>query len=113
MTRTKKALFGLITATMVLLLLEGFLSFVSALRTGSTVEGMREEVHTEYDPELGWTNLPGYVSDRTVPFAVTINSQGLRATRAFASHPWSRSTRWVSGWSATFSRMVPNMRVVR
>lgn len=33
-----------------------------------------------YHPSYGWTNIPGYVSDERVPFRVTINGQGLRAT---------------------------------
>ncbi len=37
-----------------------------------------------YHPLLGWTNQPGYRSDETVPFSVTINSQGLRATDDYA-----------------------------
>jgi hypothetical protein len=33
-----------------------------------------------YHPVLGWTNQPGYRSGADVPFAGTINSQGIRAT---------------------------------
>jgi len=37
-----------------------------------------------YHPLLGWTNQPGYRSGADLPFAVTINSQGVRATYDFA-----------------------------
>jgi hypothetical protein len=37
-----------------------------------------------YDPLLGWTNQPGYRSGADLPYAVTINAQGLRATHDFA-----------------------------
>ena len=40
-----------------------------------------------YHPTLGWTNVPGYRSDRTVPFRVSINAQGIRAVREFAPAP--------------------------
>jgi hypothetical protein len=37
-----------------------------------------------YHPVLGWTNEPGYVSDRAVPFQITINSIGLRGAREYS-----------------------------
>ncbi len=37
-----------------------------------------------YHPILGWTNEPGYVSDRKIPFQVTINSGGLRGAREYS-----------------------------
>jgi len=37
-----------------------------------------------YHPLLGWTNQPSYRSGADLPFTVTINSQGLRATTDFA-----------------------------
>jgi hypothetical protein len=40
-----------------------------------------------YDARLGWTNQPGYKSDERVPFEVTINAQGLRGSRDYASTP--------------------------
>ncbi len=40
-----------------------------------------------YHPTLGWTNQPGYRSDAEVPFHVSINAQGLRATREYAPRP--------------------------
>lgn len=36
-----------------------------------------------YHPLLGWTNQPNYRSGADVPFVVTINSQGIRATHDF------------------------------
>lgn len=40
-----------------------------------------------YHPLLGWTNEPGYESGADIPFTVTINSQGLRATHDFSPSP--------------------------
>ena len=40
-----------------------------------------------YHPRLGWTNAPNYESDRSVPFELTINGQGLRAPRDYDSRP--------------------------
>jgi hypothetical protein len=40
-----------------------------------------------YHPLLGWTNAPGYRSDERVPYSVTINGQGLRASREYAALP--------------------------
>jgi len=41
----------------------------------------------QYDPLLGWTNRPGYRSDASVPFRVTINGQGLRAPGDYPAAP--------------------------
>lgn len=61
----------------------------------------------QYHPLLGWTNLPGYRSDRSVPFQVTINQQGIRATREFAPEPAPGVTRIaLFGDSATFGEEV-------
>ncbi len=40
-----------------------------------------------YHPTLGWTNAPGWRSDASAPYAVTINGQGLRAPRDYAPEP--------------------------
>jgi len=40
-----------------------------------------------YDPDSGWTNLPGYRSDEQTPFELSINPQGLRADRDYAPAP--------------------------
>jgi hypothetical protein len=60
-----------------------------------------------YDPRLGWTNLPGYRSDERVPFAVTINGQGLRADRDYAPRaPEGLQRVAVFGDSCTFGEEV-------
>lgn len=40
-----------------------------------------------FHPRYGWSNLPGYRSDESVPFTVTINDQGLRARKNYPRHP--------------------------
>jgi hypothetical protein len=60
-----------------------------------------------YHPLYGWTNLPGYRSDSRVPFSVTINSQGLRASREYALSPEAGTHRIaVLGDSCTFGEDV-------
>jgi hypothetical protein len=61
----------------------------------------------QYHPRLGWTNLPGYRSDAAVPFRVTINQQGLRASREFAPESPPGALRIaLFGDSATFGEEV-------
>ena len=61
----------------------------------------------EYHPRLGWTNRAGYRSDDRVPFAVTINGQGLRGPRDYAARPPEGVRRLaVFGDSMTFGEEV-------
>ncbi len=61
----------------------------------------------KYHPLYGWTNLPGYRSDDRVPFKVTINNQGLRATEDYAPSPPDGVERIaVFGDSCTFGEEV-------
>jgi hypothetical protein len=63
----------------------------------------------QYHPLLGWTNRPGYRSDERVPFRVTINDQGLRASRSYPPRPPAGVRRVaVFGDSCTFGEEVDN-----
>ena len=66
-----------------------------------------------YDPDLGWTNRPGYRSDERVPFRVTINGQGLRALGETAPRPAAGVRRIVVlGDSAAFGEEVDDDQTV-
>lgn len=61
----------------------------------------------QYHPRLGWTNLQGYRSDARVPFALTINGQGLRAAHDYSQEPAPGRTRIAMfGDSCTFGEEV-------
>ncbi|MDX2438181.1 MAG: hypothetical protein QNL88_14160 [Acidobacteriota bacterium] len=89
-------MFSLIPALLLLVIAAALLEVVLRARYESTekITGAAEwrvadfggfSYHWDrYHPLLGWTNQPGYRSDGTVPFTVTINSLGLRATRDYA-----------------------------
>ncbi len=67
----------------------------------------------EYHPDYGWTNRPGYRSDATVPFQVTINQQGLRAGREYSEHPREGRTRLLFfGDSCAFGEEVDDGQTV-
>lgn len=83
MRARRVAMIGLINVAILLLLLvvvEGLSSYV--LVGGSTVENkpIAERVHTEYDEEVGWINLPNlHVADMYGPgISLTTNSQRFR-----------------------------------
>jgi hypothetical protein len=66
-----------------------------------------------YDPDLGWTNLPGYRSPPNAPFTVTINSLGLRAAEEYApTPPDGRDRIAVFGDSLAFGEEVDDNRTV-
>jgi hypothetical protein len=66
-----------------------------------------------YDPLLGWTNQPGYRSGASLPFMVTINSQGIRATHDFAPRAADEVTRVaVFGDSLAFGEEVDDGETV-
>lgn len=58
---------------------------------GSSVvaQPLAERRHTRYDPELGWSNVPGtHIADLYGPGRdLTINSQGFRARKDYAAAP--------------------------
>jgi hypothetical protein len=67
----------------------------------------------QYHPRFGWTNLPGYISDKQVPFRVTINKQGLRAPSDYAPAPRAGKKRIaVFGDSTTFGEEVDDNQTV-
>ncbi len=82
MRRKRVLLFSIVSTLLALLLLEGTLSSLRAVRRVLDVRLMEEQRHTRFDEELGWVNLPGFHSpDFYGPGrAFTTNEQGFRAT---------------------------------
>lgn len=83
----KRALFGAVAAALLLLVIEGALSFVwlavdyFKLRASKPkVRTFSEESHSRYDPEIGWVHIPG----KQIPNlygpgkGMTINNDGVR-----------------------------------
>ena len=98
-SKLKPFLFALVP-TLVLLLVGGALAEIflrSRHETPATITGVTGwQLHESdgltyawdaYHPRLGWTNAPDYRSDARVPYAVTINGQGLRAPRDYIPAP--------------------------
>ena len=90
-SRTKKCLFGMLGAGLILILLEGLTSaiwtaseLVALLFNGPRVSELREEYHCKYDADLGWANRPGVsITDFYGPEqSITIDAAGLRSHEA-------------------------------
>ena len=121
----KKLLFALLSALAAIVILTGAAEIALRFRyekieriTGAAEwqPGQWESLTYHWDryhPRLGWTNLTGYRSDERIPFTVTINDQGLRAGRSYASHPPTGVRRIaVFGDSATFGEEVDDDQTV-
>lgn len=84
--RVKLVLVNLLVVLGLLFLIEGAVSYLSIGHAFFT-QKIAERQHTEYDPELGWINLPGItipdMYSREDP--LTINSQRYRSTREFST----------------------------
>jgi len=74
-------LLAVASAIVVFLLVEGFASFLMSSLAAWRAMHMREESHSRYDAELGWSHRPGLRVERmygdNAPF--TTNAQGFRA----------------------------------
>ncbi len=77
----------LLACLVVLAVIEGIARLVSVAPFRPDPDLVAERRHTRYDPELGWSNVPGkHVADLYGPGRhLTINSQGFRAERVYAS----------------------------
>lgn len=80
---SRKLFFSVALTVILLLLAEGALSTLRALRSAARVSGMKEARHTEYDGELGWRNIPSFHNPSLYGEGrgYTTNEQGFRATR--------------------------------
>lgn len=101
------AINAVVTATL-LLLLEGLASFILASRlvdprvARKSKGAVAERLHTEYDPLLGWINLPGTTISNMYGEGrhLTINRQRFRGAEIAVEKPGPRIV--VSGDSFTF-----------
>lgn len=79
----KGLLVALAVACLLFLVCEGVASLVLAWKTAAAPPTFREQAHCKYDPELGWSQIPGkQVTSLYGPgLGLTVNAQGFRGTR--------------------------------
>ncbi len=102
---------NLLLAVMLAALLEGAASFYLLIDEMRTTRLITERSHTEYDPDLGWVNLPGVdIPDLYGPGrALRTNSQRLRADVDYSIDvPTDRTRVICSGDSFTLGHGVGN-----
>lgn len=108
----KRVLFFLIVNVVFLLAIEGLASsIVVAYRAAKRLPTLAERVHTRYDPELGWVNVPDLsIPDMYGPgISLRTNAQGFRNDRPFPTAVPSGRVRIVcSGDSFTLGYGVAN-----
>jgi hypothetical protein len=103
--------FSLLVALVTCLLCEGLSSSFFVVREAITGKELAERVHTQYDEELGWINIPNlYVEDMYGPGKyVKTNSRSFRNDRDFGASVPSNKVRIIcSGDSFTFGYGVDN-----
>src|SRR5262245_1395994 len=92
LTRAARAVMSLVVRlALLLVLIEGTASLVgfALALTEGLLPPERERLHMRYDPDLGWSSVPGtrlenfYGPGRNL----TINGQGVRAKRTYAPQP--------------------------
>jgi hypothetical protein len=104
-------LFSLIVAALTCIICEGLSSILFVVREVATSRPLAERVHTEYDEELGWINIPNiYIEDMYGPgIYVKTNSQSFRNNKDFGVSVPSNKIRVIcSGDSFTFGYGVDN-----
>jgi hypothetical protein len=104
-------LFSLIVAALTCITCEGLSSILFVAREAATGRPIAERVHTEYDEELGWINIPNiYVEDMYGHgIYVKTNSQSFRSNKDFGVSVPSNKIRVIcSGDSFTFGYGVDN-----
>jgi hypothetical protein len=79
----RNLLFAFLVTSFILLLGEGCLSVIRAIRAAASVHGIEEEKHSQYDEELGWRNLrefhnPSFYGEG---LSYTTNAQGFRGAK--------------------------------
>lgn len=103
--------FNLVVVSLVFLLCEGLAGTIFFVQKLRETKPVAERLHTRYDPELGWVNIPNTtIEDIYGPgLDVRINSQGFRNDQDFAVTPPPDKVRAIcSGDSFTFSFGVSN-----
>lgn len=87
-----------VSVVVVLTLFEGTASLLMAVKDAIGVSGIHEASHSQYDPDLGWSNQPGYSNpDLYGPGrSYSVNDQGLRGSRHYERSVPSGTTRVIA-----------------
>lgn len=96
---------------LILVFIEGLTSYVLFARDATTAAPLAERRHTQYDPDLGWSNIPGInIPDMYGPgISLSTNSQGFRNDNDFEVSVPAGSRRLIcSGDSFTLGYGVDN-----
>jgi hypothetical protein len=107
----KLILFNLLVVVLAFLLIEGIASSLVFYRTLENTKPVAERLHTRYDPELGWVNIPNTTLENMYGpgLSVRINAQGFRSDEDFSREIPEGKVRLIcSGDSFTFSFGVDN-----
>ncbi len=107
----KLFLFNLLVVGLAFLLIEGISSTIIFYRTLQNTKPVAERLHTRYDPELGWVNIPNTTIENMYGpgLSVRINGQGFRNDEDFTEEIPTGKVRLIcSGDSFTFSFGVDN-----
>lgn len=107
----KNAIFGILAALLMAFAFEGLCSILVAIRDVRGAPVVAERLHTRYDSELGWSNVPNsYIRDMYgASKDVRINSLGYRNNREFSRKvPAGKLRVLCSGDSFTFGYGVGN-----
>ncbi|MEW5957872.1 MAG: hypothetical protein AB1801_09130, partial [Chloroflexota bacterium] len=81
----KLILFNVLVVVLAFLLIEGLASTILFYRTLQNTKPVAERLHTRYDPELGWMNIPNTTIENMYGpgLSVRINAQGFRSDEDF------------------------------
>lgn len=96
---------------LLLIVIEGVASYLLFVRDAMTTAPLAEREHTKYDPDLGWSNIPGVdIQDMYGPgVSLKTNNQGFRSDHDFdESVPKGKIRIICSGDSFTFGYGVDN-----
>jgi hypothetical protein len=108
---TKFILFNVLVVALIFIFFEGLVSTILLIRDLRQTRVVAERLHTQYDPELGWVNIPNtYLADMYGPGVyLKINAQGFRSNEDFDEPVPDDKVRLIcSGDSFTFGFGVSN-----
>lgn len=108
---TKFILFNVLVVALIFILFEGLSSTILLIQDLRQTKVVAERLHTQYDPELGWVNIPNtYLADMYGPGVyLKINAQGFRSRKDFDEPVPDDKVRLIcSGDSFTFGFGVSN-----
>ncbi len=107
----KFIIFNIVAVLLIIVLCEGLASLTIFVQELGDTKPVAERMHTRYDPEIGWVNIPNTRVDNLYApgLHVHINEQGFRSSEDFTVDPPAGKTRFIcSGDSFTFGYGVSN-----